>query len=159
MRDLSSSACSLWPVACRAVDDAMRFDASSQQRPTRGGRPGILLVPCRWHKLNRRRKHEGSKTRRPSAHKGATSLVPSFPPPRLAASYLEAVSCVLDHETAHGAAVDAAPGYGAPSADLSCCMLLPSSSTTTLRFKWAAEGQLRALLLRLQTIGPRLTSC
>lgn len=52
--------------------------------------------------------HEGSKTRRRlSAHKGATSLVRrSFP--RLAASYLAWATCVLDHETAHGVAVDAA---------------------------------------------------
>ncbi|KAL7941695.1 hypothetical protein V8C42DRAFT_334512 [Trichoderma barbatum] len=74
--------------------------------PSRGKRPGILLVPCRWHKLKSEEEHEGSKTRRRlSAHKGATSLVLRPFPPGWLLSYL---ACVLDHETAHGAAVDAA---------------------------------------------------
>lgn len=82
---------------------------STRQRPSRGKRPGILLVPCRWHKLKSEEQHEGSKTRRRlSAHKGATSLVRrSFPPGWLLRILLEQ-PCVLDHETAHGAAVDAA---------------------------------------------------
>ncbi|KAL7911190.1 hypothetical protein GGI35DRAFT_446768 [Trichoderma velutinum] len=72
---------SLVEILRRAVIKTMTC-TSTRQMPSRGKRPGILLVPCRWHKLKSEEEHEGSKTRRRlSAHKGATSLVRrSFPP-------------------------------------------------------------------------------